>query len=404
MLAVTVRMRHIYVYTKTRNTMRHFMIFALLFMAACRPEPVTPEPDPRGTNVQVIGDITTNSVWQAHNTYELVGRVIVQAGATLTIEPGTIIKGAPGTGAAASALIVAQGARIHAVGTAELPIIFTSTADDITPEDVQAGVYVSPNLSNTITGLWGGVIILGNAPISASTDITQIEGIPTSEIAGRYGGTNALDSSGILQYVSIRHGGTNIGSGNEINGLTLGGVGSGTVIDNIEIIANQDDGIELFGGSVTVTNISIWNVGDDAIDTDQGWSGELRNFIVISPNGHALELDGPEGLGEAMHTISQGLVIANWNGMLSQDLVNMDDNSRVSLHDITFTHVTSNNKINRVTANAGSIVFENIAIDCTDLNAHVASTWIPKGIMIGNAMHVNVMPWWQCAMLACIPQ
>jgi hypothetical protein len=380
------------------------MIFALLLMAACRPETITPEPEPRGTNVQVIGDITTNTTWHAHNTYELMGRVAVTAGATLTIEPGTVIKGAPGAGAAASALIVAQGARIHAVGTAELPIIFTSTADDITPEDVQAGIYHSPNLANTITGLWGGVIVLGNAPISASTEITQIEGIPTSDLSGRYGGTDPMDVSGIMQYVSIRHGGTNIGSGNEINGLTLGGVGSGTVIDNIEIIANQDDGIELFGGTVSVTNISVWNVGDDGIDTDQGWSGELRNFIVVSPNGHAMELDGPEGLGTGTHTISQGLVIANWNGMQSLDLINMDDNSRVSLHDITFMHATSNNKINRVTANEGSIAFNNIAIDCIDLNAHIASTWIPEGIIIGNAMHVNVMPWWQCAMLSCIPQ
>lgn len=380
------------------------MIFALLFMAACRPETITPEPDPRGTNVQVIGDITSNTTWHAHNTYELVGRVAVQSGATLTIEPGTVIKGAPGAGAAASALIIAQGAHIHAVGTAELPIIFTSTADGITPEDVQAGVYHSPNLANTITGLWGGVIVLGNAPISASTDISQIEGIPTSDLSGRYGGNDPTDASGIMQYVSIRHGGTNIGSGNEINGLTLGGVGSGTVIDNIEIIANQDDGIELFGGTVSVTNISVWNVGDDGIDTDQGWSGELSNFIVISPNGHAMELDGPEGLGTGTHTISQGLVIANWNGMQSLDLINMDDNSRVSLHDITFTHVTSNNKINRVTANEGSIAFDNIAIDCIALSDHIASTWIPKGIIIGNAMHVNVMPWWQCATLSCIPQ
>ena len=154
------------------------------------------------------------------------------------------------------------GAKIDAQGTASSPIIFTSVADDI-----ESGQVVSPNLTPDLAGLWGGLIILGNAPGSFAGDVTeiQIEGIPPSDTNGLYGGTDVSDNSGVLKYVSIRHGGANIGEGNEINGLTLGGVGSGTVIENIEVVANQDDGIEWFGGTVDVKNVVVWNAGDDAL-------------------------------------------------------------------------------------------------------------------------------------------
>jgi len=136
--------------------------------------------------------------------------------------------------------------------------------------------------------LWGGILILGNAKGSFAGGVTevQIEGIPASDTNGLYGGSNDADNSGVLKYISIRHGGANIGEGNEINGLTLGGVGSGTVIENIEVVANQDDGIEWFGGTVSVKNALVWNSGDDAVDTDQAWAGTLDNFIVICGYKH----------------------------------------------------------------------------------------------------------------------
>ena len=101
-----------------------------------------------------------------------------------------------------------------------------------------------------------------------------------------------------------------IGASNEINGLTLGGVGSGTVIENVEVVANQDDGIEWFGGTVSVKNALIWNSGDDAVDTDQSWAGTLDNFIVIAGinTDHALEIDGPEGTYNAAHTVKNGSI------------------------------------------------------------------------------------------------
>lgn len=262
------------------------------------------------TNLVVSSNITANTTWTKDNIYELAGRITVVNGVTLTIEAGTIIKGQAGTGANATALLVARGGKLEAVGTATLPIIFTTVADEITKEQVAAGNLASPNLDATANGLWGGVIVLGSAPISASANEVQIEGIPTTDPNGLYGGNNSTDNSGTLKYISIRHGGANIGNGNEINGLTLGGVGSGTVIEYIEVIGNQDDGIEFFGGTVNVKHALVLNAGDDAIDTDQAWSGTLDNFIVICGDAtdHALEIDGPEGTLLAGHTVKNGSI------------------------------------------------------------------------------------------------
>ncbi len=245
-------------------------------------------------------NISDNATWTVDNVYELAGRVTVLAGASLTIEPGTVIKGQPGTGANATALLVARGATINAAGTADAPIIFTSTQDEIQP-----GQIASPNLTPDINGLWGGVIVLGNGFISASAAEVQIEGIPATDTNGLYGGTDDDENSGTLQYISIRHGGANIGAGNEINGLSLGGISANTVVENIEVVANQDDGIEWFGGSVNVTNALFWNVGDDAVDTDQGWNGTLDNYITVNPAGSAFELDGPEGDDDAYFASSR---------------------------------------------------------------------------------------------------
>jgi hypothetical protein len=262
------------------------------------------------TNTIVTSNITTNTTWTSDNVYELAGRITVENGATLTIQPGTIIKGQAGTGTNATALLIARGAKLNAEGTPTQPIIFTSVADEISSETIKTGNFKSPNLANDVSGLWGGVIILGKAPISASAAEIQIEGIPTTDLNGLYGGSDVTDNSGIIKYVSIRHGGANIGNGNEINGLTLGGVGNGTTIENIEIVANQDDGIEFFGGSVNVKNLIVVNSGDDAIDTDQAWSGTLENFVVVcgSATDHALEIDGPEGTMLGSNTIRNGAI------------------------------------------------------------------------------------------------
>ncbi len=214
--------------------------------------------------------------WTADNVYHLDGRVFVDDGSALHIEAGTVIKGLPGQGEAASALIVARGGKIYAEGTADRPIIFTAESDDISnPVDV----------SYDTKGLWGGVILLGKAGINRPEGEYNIEGIPTTEPRGLYGGSDDADNSGVLRYVSIRHGGVEIGSGNEINGLTLGGVGNGTTIDHVEVFANKDDGFEFFGGTVNVKNLIVAFCADDGIDLDEGYRGKMQFvFVIQHPN------------------------------------------------------------------------------------------------------------------------
>ncbi|APY08210.1 hypothetical protein BWZ20_07795 [Winogradskyella sp. J14-2] len=260
--------------------------------------------------IAVTGEIADGTVWTNDNIYQLNQKVVVPAGATLTINPGTIIKGSSGTGSLASALIVARGGTLNANGSASEPIIFTSTADNIT-----CGQTAGTNLDEDDRGLWGGLIVLGNAPCSFSGDIpeAQIEGIPADDAFGLYGGTDANDSSGSMRYISIRHGGALIGEGNEINGLTLGGVGNGTVIDNIEVVANVDDGIEFFGGTCNASNLLVWAQGDDAIDIDQAYSGTIDNAVVVlgDISDHAFEIDGPEGTANGSFILRNATIIGN---------------------------------------------------------------------------------------------
>lgn len=305
------------------------------------------------TTVMVTANITTNTTWETGKIYVLGGRIAVTSGATLTIQPGVIIKGEAGTGANATALIIARGAKIMAEGTASQPIIFTSIADEIQP-----GQIASPNLDPTLNGLWGGLLVLGNAPISADAASVQIEGIPASDQNGLYGGASATDNSGVIKYVSIRHGGANIGEGNEINGLTLGGVGSGTVIENVEIVSNQDDGIEFFGGTVNVTNALVWNAGDDAIDTDQAWAGTLNNFIVNGAGDECFELDGPEGTLIDGHVITNGSVSANG----ASGLVDNDANSNLEMSNIYFFNVTAGQTFDQLPDGTGYFAGSNFEI------------------------------------------
>lgn len=239
------------------------------------------------------GFITADETWSAANIYELAGKVIVSDGVTLTIDKGTIIKGREGAGSLSSALVVAQGGKLMAQGTADQPIIFTSVLDNI-----KVGEKTGTNLDENDNSKWGGVILLGRAKVSAKIGDTsaQIEGIPADESYGLYGGTDDADNSGTLTYVSIRHGGTLIGEGNEINGLTLGGVGSGTTINHIEVVGNLDDGIECFGGTVNLSEILISYQGDDGLDIDQNYAGTISNSMVVYNNNgdEFLEIDGPE--------------------------------------------------------------------------------------------------------------
>lgn len=249
--------------------------------------------------VTVKADISANTTWTSNNTYLLDGLIFVNEGATLTIEAGTVIKGLEQgsitTGDGAAALIVRRGAKIMAEGTAAAPIIFTSELDDVNnPTD----------LTQRDRGLWGGVIILGKATTNQPTTDNQIEGIDILTDPALYGGTDDNDNSGVLKYVSIRHGGFSISGveGDEINGLTMGAVGAGTTIDFVEVYANFDDCYEWFGGTVNTKHLVGAFCGDDTYDYDQGFRGKGQFWFSIQDTdvaGRAGEHDGGDGVEDA---------------------------------------------------------------------------------------------------------
>lgn len=217
--------------------------------------------------ITVSGEITTNTTWTNDHIYLLNGFVYVEDGADLTIEAGTIIKGDL---ASKGSLIITKTGTIHAQGTACEPIVFTSN---------------QPAGSRNY-GDWGGVIILGEAPINPAGGSAIIEGgVDTPEGDGSYGGANVSDNSGVFSYVRIEFPGIPFLPNNEINGLTMGGVGSGTQIDHIQVSYSGDDSYEWFGGRVNAKYLIAYRGWDDDFDTDFGYRGKVQfAYALRDPN------------------------------------------------------------------------------------------------------------------------
>jgi hypothetical protein len=239
-------------------------------------------------DVVVTSAITTNTTWTRSNVYILDTKIFVEAGALLTIEPGTVIKGrAKANPADATALVIARGARINANGTAAAPIIFTAESDNLST--------TTPNLTESDRGLWGGVVILGRARINTVSGQGNIEGIATNDARGIYGGTDDDDNSGVFRYVQIKHSSAIVAANVELNALSLGGVGRGTTIEYVDAYAANDDGFEFFGGTVnTKYLISSFN-DDDNFDWDEGFRGKGQFWFAIGATdkgNQAMEMDG----------------------------------------------------------------------------------------------------------------
>ena len=262
--------------------------------------------------ILISNNIATSVTWTRNNTYNLQKQVYVLPGATLTIEPGTIIASTTNIG---GSIAVCRGAKIIARGTQQDPIIFTSKADVATwtSGNPKTGTW------RTAANEWGNLTIMGRAYISDSqvagntkspsaTNLAVMEGL-VAEFAGDpnvlYGGNNDSDDSGTLSYCSFRYGGKVVGLNNELNGLSIGGVGKQTTIDHMEIMNNVDDGIEIWGGTVNLQYISVWNIGDDSLDIDQGWRGKVQFGLIVQGysvgaaqgsgvGDNAIEIDGAE--------------------------------------------------------------------------------------------------------------
>ena len=303
-------------------------------------------------DVNVSRVISANTTWTADNTYFLSGYtfVVTPNGAgsptVLTIEPGTVIKGRQKSGGGeAAALVVTRGARINADGTPTAPIIFTSELDTL-----------NGNLGVDDANLWGGLVLLGNAQINSRANdaivaapiVDQIEGFSVASGETDYitfGGNDDADNSGTLRYVSIRHGGDVLGTANEINGLTLGGVGSGTTIEYIEVFANKDDGVEFFGGTVDVRYLVTAFGKDDGFDYDSGWRGRGQFWLTLGSESSEAQDKGGEWDGATAPLnalplsdtrIYNATFIGNGAGGPNNTAINARDNASARVYNSVF--------------------------------------------------------------------
>jgi hypothetical protein len=239
------------------------------------------------TTTTLSGNINTTTTLTSDKVWTLKGYVYVTDGAKLIIQPGTTIISDI---AEKGALCIERGAQIIAEGTATKPIIFTSgkPAGERSPGD------------------WGGIIILGRAKTNRTSEPT-IEG----GIGRAFGGTNNIDNSGILKYVRIEYAGIAAMPNSEINALTLGGVGSGTVIENVQTIYANDDAFEFFGGTVNAKNLYAYATADDDFDFDFGYTGTITNgvakrdpqFVDSGDAGNGVECDN-DGTGSSAQPIT----------------------------------------------------------------------------------------------------
>ena len=231
-------------------------------LASCSTDddPVIPEPEPSVLQGSITSDLTLKS----GNSYTLNGELLVKEGATLNIEPG--VKIVAQYDDRVDYILIEQGAKINAEGTASAPIVMTSSKEE--------------------PGAWGGIHICGRAHTNAEG------GKGSSEIGGAvYGGDNDADNSGILKYVRVEYTGYAFDEEHEANGVTFYGVGNGTVVENCEAYHGSDDGFEFFGGSVNVKNMVVVNCSDDSFDWTEGWNGKGENLVAFQEAESTLGYD-----------------------------------------------------------------------------------------------------------------
>jgi hypothetical protein len=223
--------------------------------------------------VVVTGSITGTESWVNTDYYVLRGAVFVEDGATLNIAAGTRIVGESGS---VGTLIVLQGGRLNAIGTAQAPIVFTSDQP----------------IGQRGRGDWGGLIINGRAPVNLEGGQGEGEGD-----TGVYGGTNVNDNSGVLRYVRVEFSGIEFSPDNELNGIAFQGVGRGTTVDHVQAHMSRDDAMEWFGGTADGKYLVMSNAADDSIDWTFGWSGRLQ-FVAVTQRGddadNGIEADNSE--------------------------------------------------------------------------------------------------------------
>ena len=297
------------------------------------------------TSATLAGDLTGCTVLTADKTWELDGLVVVKPGAELRIQEGPTIVGLPGTGDATSYMIVDKGAQIYALGTEANPITFTS--QDTAAQEV---------------GLWGGLTIIGHA---GNDQVNPYE-VNTLFAADA---TDLTDSSGILRNVNILNSGITMAEDKEINGLSLIGVGSGTIVENITVDYSDDDGIEIWGGTVNLTNVTITNCTDDYFDIDDGYSGTVKNLVINTTTGNAgIEMSGTTAATFDGFTITTGATQAKEGGIyFKKDGIGGHFKNGTVIHN--GGQVTPDGAIHSAgVATIANVSFENVTLTSPDAN------------------------------------
>ena len=281
----------------------------------------------QAAEVLVTTNIVGSQTWTANNTYNLQGQIYVLPGATLTIEAGTVIASDTGIG---GSLAVSRGAQIFVNGTSANPVIMTSKADVATwtNGNPQTGTWrAAANEWGNLTIMGAGYVsengTVGNVPTPTAANVAAMEGLVAAfpgDTKVLYGGGNDDDDSGSIHYLSMRYGGKVIGLNNELNGLSLGGVGRNTDIDHVEIMNNVDDGIEIWGGTVNLKHFSIWNIGDDSLDIDQGWRGKAQFGLIVQ--GYSLNASQGSGVGDNLIEVD-GAEQSDWQPVTTGTIYNM---------------------------------------------------------------------------------
>ena len=341
-------------------------------------------PDVQSVGTGGVTYIDENQTWTNDRIWLMDGKIVVRNGATLTIEAGTIVKAETDDGADATVLVIAKGGKINAVGTADDPIIFTDNDDQIGYDDNG----ISPNRVPSDMGKWGSIVVLGNASTGTDTGEAEIEGIATGYDWTTYGGSDNSENSGNIEYVSIRHSGKELNAGEELQGLTLGGVGNGTTVQNLEIVGSNDDGIEIFGGSVDVTNLFIYYNGDDAIDLDQAYKGTISNAVVIMNTGtdNVFEFDGTEdstGTIDGAFTVQNVTAYGNANAEKTDTYGHWKSDATCFTTNVVYKDFITGTTIEGIdsdtygglgtAATEGSLLFSNLDFVTTDALADIFS-------------------------------
>jgi hypothetical protein len=334
---------------------------------------ITPA-DGTTTTCEISGKITSDITLTSNNLYALNGPVFVGEdkvnSATLSIEAGTTLFGRSG----GDYLVVSRDSKIEALGSKTAPITFTSS-EDIAGETTGAGQ-------------WGGIVILGNAqsnkcPSDGSDCALQVEGVEEGAV---FGGTNDEDDSGTLRYVVVKHAGYEIAPDNELNGVTFGGVGSGTKVEYLQVHENADDGVEFFGGTVNLKYVVLTANQDDSVDWDNGYRGNMQYVLVkhdandgAANRGIEADNDGstPDKQPQSNPTIANMTIIGNAFDTADKDSegVYLREGTKAQLHNFVVTNAAGEcfeiegGETSSITVNqavAGETVISNSVFACSE--------------------------------------